>query len=145
MGSLFSLFQTQTYYEGDVIMKHSANYLGKWKSLVYPTVFGEIDIYIPKFKIGQHFKCEAVMKYDNNSTYKAGKKVKMDIDGLVVEGNTGSGSSNIKDVVPTKVMVLTNNQNITYTINNVGNMNKLTGGYQSSSPYDIGTFNIFKV
>lgn len=128
----------------DNVLSNPPNYRGTWQSSVYPNVCGEMYVHIPE-NIDNDFKSEALIKYDKGSSYRAGCDLKMKINGSI-NNSSSTGKTTVKSNYITKsLMIIATNQDISYYVNDIGDMLTLNGTYVSTNPKDSGAFILKKI
>lgn len=129
-------------------LDYSPNYSGTWKSAQCATICGEIELYLDSSKD----KAQALIIYDAQSIYRAGWKVKIDLelqkDVEVQKGSSASTSISHSVEVgesahPKSIMILsTADQKLRFTVLKMYENKNLSGSYVSSSPSDEGTWSV---
>ena len=129
----------------------TCNYEGVWESNSAPMVAGRILAELPSpLPEGESFTVKAFVYYKVTSLYRTGSFVPMEMEGFVDAARTTSGSNADDPVVlPPRVIFKFKGgsggaQMIDYVSTADSQFTRITGGYRSSSPYDIGTFSLEK-
>ena len=127
------------------------NYEGKWESNSAPMVAGRILVELPTpLPEGQSFKVKAYIYYKIPGLYRTGSFVPMEMEGFVdPTGTTSGGNAGNPVALPPRVTFKFKGgdgegQTIDYVSTSDSQFTKISGGYRSSSPYDIGTFSLEK-
>ncbi|MCB1231939.1 MAG: hypothetical protein KDN19_16845 [Verrucomicrobiae bacterium] len=130
----------------------TCNYEGSWESESAPMVKGRILAELPlPLPEDEPFTVKAFVYYNVTSLYRAGSFVPLQMEGFVSASGTVSGD-NADDPVnlPPRITFKSKggaggDQTIDYVSTADGQFTRITGGYRSSSPYDIGTFTLKKM
>lgn len=129
----------------------NCNFEGTWKSESAPFVEGAILAEIPSpVPSGGPFDVKAFVYYRITSLYRPGSFVTMEMEGFVdATGRTSGGNSEQPIILPPQITFKLKGgargpQTIDYVSTADDQFTRLTGGYRSSSPYDIGTFSLQK-
>lgn len=130
----------------------TCNYEGRWESDSAPMVAGRILAELPSpLPEGEPFKVKAFVYYQIPGLYRTGSFVPMVMEGFVdPSGATSGGNADDPVVLPPRVTFKFKGgsggeaQTIDYVSTADSQFTRITGGYRSSSPYDIGTFSLEK-
>lgn len=129
----------------------SCNYSGRWDSLTAPFVAGRILAELPlPLPRGEPFTIKAFVYYNITSPYRLGSFVPMEMSGFIDDSVTSGGSSQDSVIPPPRVTFkfkggVDGRQIVDYVSTADNQFTRLTGGYRSSSPSDIGTFSIERI
>ena len=129
----------------------TCNYEGRWESESAPMVAGRILAELPSpHPEGEPFNVKAFVYYQIPGLYRTGRFVPMEMKGFVdPTGTTSGGNSDNPVVLPPRVTFKFKGgaggaQTIDYISTADAQFTRITGGYRSSSPFDIGTFSLEK-
>jgi hypothetical protein len=129
----------------------SFNYSGSWKSQKVPMVAGRIVAELPSPPPkGKRFTVKAFVYYNITSLYRKGSFVPMEMEAFIDDtGTTSGGNSDNPVVLPPRVTFKFKGgdgggQTIDYVSIFDDQFTLITGGYRSSSPFDMGAFSIEK-
>lgn len=128
----------------------TCNYEGEWESDSAPLVAGRILAELPSpLPEGEPFQVKAFVYYKIPGLYRTGSFVPMEMEALVDPAGTSSGGNADDPVVrPPRITFKFKGgagggaQTIDYVSTADSEFTRITGGYRSSSPYDIGTFSL---
>ena len=131
---------------------HKCNYSGTWVSNRAPLVAGRIVAELPSpLPIGKPFTVKAYIYYNITSIYRTGRFIPMQLEAFIDDTGTTSGANSDRPVVlPPRITFKFKSdgpggaQTIDYVAASDDQFIQITGGYRSSSPYDIGTFSLEK-
>lgn len=114
------------------------NYVGTWKSSVYESICGEIELYMDL----SENKIQALIIYDDKSVYRSGWSVKTDLE--LQQEDTASTSISHTLVDKSEVLA-TPDQKLKFAILERDESGKLSGSYTSTFPSDEGTWSVDKI
>ena len=115
--------------------------------MVAGRILAELPTPLPE---GELFKVKAFVYYKITSLYRTGSFVPMEMEGFVdPTGTTSGGNADDPVVLPSRLTFKFKGgaggaQTIDYVSTADSQFTRITGGYRSSSPYDIGTFSLEK-
>ena len=130
----------------------NSNWVGKWESSNFSLIGGKIIANLPaEIPTNEEFEVDAMIYYDIWSIYKMGGIKEFKLIGMLGGDNSGGGQNKVKENRELKTSPSLNfkakifglgGQEIDYS--GIANKGKtmIVGGYKSSSPRDIGNFEI---
>jgi hypothetical protein len=128
------------------------NFSGTWRSDAYWGIGGALKATMPDpIPKNIPFEIKAYIFYNPTSVFRTAQWIPMTLEGLVTEKRSSTGSNSDTPIVAADQLTFTfkggdgpNSQIVKYHSASDPNFRRLSGGYASSDPFDIGTFTLRK-